>query len=155
MAIDSVRYVGAPSAFVANAVSQDPLWRSFGERIGMVSRAMCPVGKTPAGVDAGKPHSGTHLRDTMEVRFITGDTPMILVGSALTRGAKDVSALGLLIKPDSNSYPIDPIAPNQVLRWFVNGQPVFRAHVENHPPMKKNDFVTRSMKAVCLEAGGI
>ena len=78
MAIDSVRYVGAPSEYVANAVSQSPLWRSFGERIGVMSRVMCPVGKIPAGQDAGKPHANTHLRDTMEVRFVSGDTPMIV-----------------------------------------------------------------------------
>ena len=155
MAIDSVRYVGAPSEYVANVVSQDPLWRSFGERIGVMARVMCPVGKIPAGQDAGKPHQNTHLRDTMEVRFVSGDTPMILVGSVMTRGPKDYSALGMVIE-GTDPHPIDPAdateqRPNPMLRWFVNGQPVFAKHV-NHPGTKPNDFVTRSMRLIALEA---
>ena len=151
MAVESVRYVSYGTPVLARAVGDSPQWREYGERIRTIAVAECPVGKDP---ESGDEHEGPHLRDTLEVRFVSGDTPMILIGSLLTRGAgtqADVSALGLLVAPSGGSYSIVPKTEGGVLRWFSDGQPVFRAYVENHPPPKKNDFVTRSMQIVTLE----
>jgi hypothetical protein len=153
--VTGARYVSYGQPVLNSAVSQSPQWRQFADRILAVAIADCPVGKE-AG-DDGQPRTSKHLRDTMERRLIFGETPMILIGSTLTRGggsSSDVSALGLLVAPSGGPYPIEPKDPDGVLRWFKDGAPVFRKYVKSHPPPKKNDFVTRAMQAVCLESGG-
>lgn len=146
--IASVKYVGLPRPLLQEALTAGPGWRDLGYRILARSVEKCPVGKVADGKDAGKAHSGVHLKDTMECRFITGEDPRILIGSTLTR-TNDVSALGIILE-GTDAHPIDPHKPPNALAFTWKGEAVVFAHV-NHPGTTKNPFVQDAMRAVCQE----
>jgi hypothetical protein len=85
----------------------------------------------------------------MEVRYEFGLDPRIMVGSTLTRGDSNVSALGL-IEMGTDPHSIDA-QPGGKLRFTAGGQVLFRAHVD-HPGTKRNQFVERAMRTVILES---
>jgi hypothetical protein len=143
-------YIGVPEPLIKAALADLSQWHVLGERMLAESRRECPVGhNTELGATYGKEHGGEHLRDSLEVRYEYGVDPRIMVGSKMTRGDSNVSALGL-IEEGTDAHSIDP-KPGGVLRFTSGGQVVFAKHVE-HPGTKKNAFVERAMRTVILEA---
>ena len=140
-----------PQPILNAALADLGAWRVLGERMLARSRAKAPVGKQQDAADMknyNKPHGGAHLRDSMELRFDYGIDPRILIGSRMTRGEDNVSALGLILE-GTDAHGIDPKNARS-LRFSSGGQVVFAAHV-NHPGTKENKFVQRAIREVILE----
>ena len=146
------RFVGVPAPVLNAALSDLAGWRVLGERMLARSRQKCPVGKQQDAADMknyNKPHGGAHLRDSMEVRYEYGFDPRILIGSKMTRGEDNVSALGLILE-GTDAHVIEP-RQAKALRFSSGGQVVFAARVE-HPGTKENPFVQRAIREVVLES---
>jgi hypothetical protein len=144
-------FVGVPDSVLKVVLADMGAWRVIGERMLTQAVAICPVGvDTEVGETYGKPHSGEHLKDTLEVRFEYGADPKILIGSSLTRGDDRLSALDLV---ESGTDPHEIVPTNaKALRFTGNGQVVFAASVQ-HPGTKENRFVERAIRSVILESG--
>lgn len=152
--IGGVRVTLLPDSVLIREVTAGPGWHSLGYRCRARSAEIAPVGRTwEPGRTAGKPHGGTHLKDTMVVEFDYAD-PRILVGSRDTVGDEGLALLAL-VELGTEAHPIDPVNAN-ALRFVdrgTSGTIVFAAHV-THPGTKKNPFVERAMQQVVHESGG-
>ena len=137
------RFVGVPEPLVKAALADLSQWRVVGERMLVRSKDLCPVAKDSDGGGSGS------LKESMEVRYEYGFDPRIMVGSTLTRGDSQVSALGL-IEFGTDAHEI---LPNQAkaLRFTSGGTVVFAGRVQ-HPGTKANKFVERAMRSVILES---
>ena len=148
--IEGVKFVALPPGLLQEALTAGPGWRALGERCYAASVAKCPVGKEQElGKDYGKPHSGVHLKDRMELRFETGVDPRILIGSTLTVN-NDISLLGLVLQ-GTEAHTVTPVNA-QALRFTAGGAVVFAqsADIPAHAP---NPFVQKAMHEVCTEGG--
>lgn len=110
------------------AIGDMPGWKNLGNRILNQAKAECPVSDSN--------DNGPHLRDTLEVRFITGADPRILIGS--------------WSKGDVLKYVVQGTSPHDIqpkmataLHWVSGGADFFARSVSS-PGTKPNDFVTRS-----------
>jgi hypothetical protein len=146
------RFVGVPAPILKAALADLSGWRVLGARMLARSRDACPVGKQQDAADMSnynKPHGGSHLRDSMIAEYVFGLDPRILIGSKMTRGPDNVSALGLILQ-GTDAHTITP-ANAKALRFSSGGQVVFAASVQ-HPGTKENPFVQRSIREVVLES---
>lgn len=126
-----MRFVAAPRPVVRAAIAEMAGWRNLGERMLVRAKAMCPVGAEEEG------WQGPHLRDTLEVRFVTGADPRIMIGSVqkgdvlryLTDGTVD--------------HPVAPVNAS-VLKWTSGGTAYFSAGHEVKG-IEKNPFVLEAI----------
>lgn len=145
--VDSSRYIGVPAPVIAAALADLSQWHVLGERMLAMAKKECPVGKSQElGAGYGKESGGEHLRDSLQVRYVFCPDPSIQIGSTMTRGSGNVSALGL-IEDGTDAHVIT----GSPLAFTWGGKQVFFTTV-HHPGTKKNAFVERAMRTVILEA---
>ncbi len=133
----NVRFIGVPAPILREIISLEPGWRVLGERMLGRAKATCPV-------DNSEGRQGPHLRESLEVRFITGADPRILIGSS-----KDGQKLSW-ITDGTDPHSIDPVNA-KALRWTgAGGTVIFARHVD-HPGTKPNDFLLRAIREIAQE----
>ncbi len=137
----NVRFIGVPAPILREIISLEPGWRILGERMLERARATCPVGdETAVDPKAGGGYSGPHLKETLEVRFITGEDPRILIGTS-----KKGDVLNYVTQGHGD---ITPQRAN-VLRFVAKGGTVvFTKHVG---PVDPNPFLMNAIKSVAQE----
>ena len=103
-----MRAVMLPAPIVAAAATAGPLWRTFGNRILKRSEDLCPVSHVEqAKGQLGPTQVGGALKNSMEVRFVQGVDPRILIGSSLPAGdAGSPNLLGLILQ-GTDPHPIE------------------------------------------------
>ena len=145
-----IGFTGVPGPVVAHVLADMSQWRVIGQRMLERTKQNCPIGKVKElGASYNQEHGGQHLRDSMQVRYEYGPDPRILIGSELTRGEGNVSALGL-IEMGTEAHEILPRNPDGVLRFTWYGETVYFRKVD-HPGTKENKFVERSIRSVIME----
>lgn len=134
-----VKFVAAPRSVVDTAVGESEGWRRYGERMLAHVRELCPVGED-------RDDGGGHLRDSLELRVVTGADPRLMIGSRqMTTGDKPVNKLALVIE-GTPAHPIDPV--NATVLVFTKGkETVFARHVD-HPETVANNFVMRGIEEI-------
>lgn len=131
-----LRYIGVPRAMLDSELAEMPGWRVLGERMLRRAVALCPVSEDQEGGKA----RGPHLKDTLEVRFISGSDPRILIGSA-----KKGDVLSY-VNDGTSAHEIVPVDA-QALRFTDGGTVVFATHVD-HPGNAANPFVMKAVREV-------
>jgi hypothetical protein len=138
-------------ALVLVGLDADPDWRNLGSNWRLRTIAECPIAKE----DHGEPH----LRDHIDVLFMAGPLPSIMVGSELTRG-DGTSALDIIYS-GTPAHVIEPRAA-KALRWrgpgsaehgTESGEYVFAKRV-HHPGTRPNRFVDRALQQAIVMSGG-
>lgn len=142
------KYIGVPDELIKSALSDLTEWRIVGERMLERAIATCPVGKTDDLGSAPTQSSNQTLKQSMEVRFQHGPDASIQVGSKLTRGDQQLSALDL-IESGTVAHPI-ATTNAKALRFTQGGSVVFYNNVQ-HPGTPANKFVEAAIRAVILE----
>lgn len=132
----TVRFIAAPRPVVRAAISEMAGWRELGERMLTKTKALCPVSSEEEGWE------GPHLRDTLEVRFVTGADPRIMIGSV-----KKGDVLRYLTEGTSAHW-VEPVNAS-ALRWTQGGTVYFSAGHEVKG-IEANPFV---MDAIRQTAG--
>lgn len=124
-----VRFVGLPRPAMREALTIGAGWRQLGYRAFDQARRLCPVGDSD---------EDDHLRDKLQLRFVTGTDPRILIGAQDPRCAYVING--------TEPHPIDPVNAS-VLVFTVDGQTVFARHVD-HPGTQPNNFILRAFREV-------
>jgi hypothetical protein len=109
-----VRFQGVPRAELNRIIGDMEGWRNMGHRMLEHVKDRCPVSSDEDGA------GGEHLRDTLEVRFITGSDPRILIGSS-----RKGDVLTYLTQGTSDHF-VAPVNAS-VLRWTSGGTTFFSA----------------------------
>jgi len=129
----NVRFVGLPRPLLYAAVAEMPGWRILGERIFERAKALCPV--------SDNEDDGPHLVDQLELRFISGVDPRILIGCS-----KDPGHLKFRYVVDgTDPHPIDALGPYSLHN--AQTDEYFGPHVE-HPGTDPNNFPVEAMKLI-------
>lgn len=136
-----LKYIGVPRAMLQAEIAEMPGWRAMGERILQHAKTLCPVSEDTGDGE----REGPHLKDTLEVRFITGADPRILVGSA-KKG--DVLTY---VTEGTSAHEIVPVNAS-VLRFTSGGTVVFTQHVD-HPGTTANPFVMQAIRETIGQPG--
>lgn len=119
---------------INEAIGEMEGWKHFGQRVLEKAKEIAPVGEEVDG------YQGPHLKDTLELKIITGSDPRLLIGSR-----QKGSVLAYVIEGTA----AHEIVPNQasVLRFTSGGTVVFTQHVD-HPGTTANPFITKAAQAV-------
>lgn len=133
----AVRFIAAPRPVVRAAIGEMAGWRHLGERMLTKAKALCPVSAEEDGWE------GPHLRDTLEVRFITGEDPRIMIGSA-----KKGDVLQYLTD-GTTSHWVEPVNAG-ALRWTSGGTVYFSAGHEVKG-IEANPFIMQAIRETAGE----
>lgn len=133
-----MRFVAAPRPVVRAAIAEMAGWRNLGERILVRAKALCPVGAEEDG------WQGPHLRDTLEVRFVTGPDPRIMIGS-VRKGEV------LRYLTDGTVDHFVPLVNASALRWTSGGTVYFSSGHEVKG-IEKNPFVLDAVHQTVAES---
>lgn len=126
-----LKFVGVPRSVVDREVGEMAGWRAIGERMLQRAKALCPVGEEVDG------WQGPHLRDTLELRVITGTDPRLLIGSK-TKG----EVLGYLIEGTSEHF-VEPV--NAKALRFTKGGTVYFSAGHMVAGITANNFVLQAI----------
>lgn len=134
-----LRYVGVPRSVIDSDVAEMRGWKELGQRMLTRVQAVCPVSDEADQED----YQGPHLRDTLEVRFISGSDPRILIGTS-TKG----NVLEYLTNGTSD-HDI-PLVNAKALRWTKGGTVFFSAG-HQVKGITANPFVLNACREVAQE----